>query len=486
MNMFRELNPVGIVIIALIAFVFLTAFILNLLIRHKYIVIQNDLQDWQRKKDGDFQSDILKKVIDDYRNTALVNYNEVNTQAIIEKVFSLRLRGFTIGERFIRNANSILITLGLLGTFIGLTIAVGNISNEIQNINIAEITANGANNFLGGLLSSLGGMSVAFLTSLVGIASSILLTLLLTIINAEEARETLMVHIEEYLDNTVSLVIAKDKETEYTMMNRILKETFTDFGSKIQDTLKGTVESFADKLTTVVMDVNVSSQTLDSTVDRFDSALTNFSSNMKDLSEFNMNMRNNIERMDVNFIKVTEALTKTSNIVVENYSSIEGFSDNIRAAATEMTSYNRQIIDDISKLVKEVEASVSMVKRFAEAMDSDVQSHARDLQKYQESITLLVTKLGNEIGTLGQHAALSFADALATNSKELTTRIKDSIEGLIRDIFTLLESFKENEKILARTIASLPDQTLAYNEASVSMLGKQLDDLKDTIQRTLK
>ena len=64
------------------------------------------------------------------------------------------------------------------------------------------------------------------------------------------------------------------------------------------------MEDFGQKLTTVVMDVNVSSQTLDATVDKFDSSLANFASNMKDLNEFNINMRNNIERMDVNFIKV--------------------------------------------------------------------------------------------------------------------------------------------------------------------------------------
>ena len=63
-------------------------------------------------------------------------------------------------------------------------------------------------------------------------------------------------------------------------------------------------------------------QALDTTVDKFDKSLANFAENMRDLNEFNLNMRNNIERMDVNFIKVTESLTRTSDIVVENYRSI--------------------------------------------------------------------------------------------------------------------------------------------------------------------
>ena len=151
------------------------------------------------------------------------------------------------GERFIKNTNSLLITLGLLGTFLGLTIAVGNIVEIFTQMNFEEIL-NSSEAFISGIMSSLGGMAVAFLTSLVGVFSSILLTIILTVFNLEEARESLMVSIEEYLDNTVSLVISKDKETEYTMMNNILRETFIEFGEKIEGTLSHTVNSFAQSL----------------------------------------------------------------------------------------------------------------------------------------------------------------------------------------------------------------------------------------------
>ena len=35
--------------------------------------------------------------------------------------------------------------------------------------------------------------------------------------------------------------------------------------------------------------------------------------------------------------------------------------------------------------------------------------------------------------------------------------------------------FKENEKLFAKTIASLPDQTLTYNEAAISRIERKLD-----------
>ena len=204
-------------------------------------------------------------------------------------------------------------------------------------------------------------------------------------------------------------------------MNNILRETFMEFGDRIQTSLQKTVEDFGDKLTTVVMDVNVSSQTLDNTIDKFDASLANFSSNMKDLNEFNINMRNNIAIMDVNFIKVTEALTKSTDIVASNYQSIENFSNNIREAADEMTTYNRQLVSDITQLVSEITSTVQVVENLSGIMDTNMQQHTRDLEIYQENFTHLMSMMNNEIKDFGKLAAVSFLDVMNKASVGIRT-----------------------------------------------------------------
>lgn len=478
-NVYLQVQGFGMVIIVSTFCIFVISFILNLIIRKKYIHILEDLLDWRRRKERNFLCDILNKIIEDYINTAKGSLSEVNTQAIIEKNFNLRLRGLSLGERFIKNTNSLLITLGLFGTFVGLTAAVGELAGIFTSMEFIElIESTGIEQLLNRLVASLQGMSVAFVTSLVGVGCSIINTILLTVVNAEESKEDLMVQIEEYLDNHLSLVISKDKETEYTMMNSILRETFMEFGDKIQASLKDTVESFGEKLTTVVMDVNVSSQALDSTVEKFDKSLSSFASNMRDLNEFNINMRNNIERMDVNFIKVTEALTKSSDIVVQNYNSIETFSNNIREAADEMSTYNRQLVSDISQLIGDVSSTVQVVEGLAGSMNSNMQQHTRDLEIYQENFTNLMTKLSNEISDLGHNAADSFSKSVSGISEELTRKIKQSMEESLSEIFQLLDKFRENQGLLAKTITSLPDQVLTYNEVAVAKIDRLLSDFR--------
>jgi hypothetical protein len=483
-NIYQQVRGFGLYIITFIFLIFAISFIINLIIRKKYITILEDLLDWHRKKEGTFHSDILNRIIEEYKNTASGSYSEVNTQAIIEKTFNLRLRGMAVGERFIKNSNTLLITLGLFGTFVGLTAAVGELAGVFIHMDMSELIENeGIQELLRRLVASLQGMSVAFTTSLVGVGCSIVLTILLTVASAQEVKENLMVHIEEYLDNTVSLIVAQDKETEYTMMNRILRTTFTEFGEKIQSALKQTVESFGEKLTTVVMDVNVSSKTLDATVDKFDKSLANFASNMRDLNEFNINMRNNIERMDVNFIKVTEALTRTSDMVVENYRSIEGFSTNIREAADQMTSYNHQLVSDISQLINEVSSTVLIVEKLAGSMNNNMQQHTRDLEIYQENFTNIMNKLSNEISGLGQKAASSFSDALTANAEQMNQKIKANLEEIFSGIMSLLDQFRENQNLFAKTIASLPDQILTYNEVATAKIEQQLSEIRDKVYK---
>jgi len=479
-NIYQQVQGFGLYIIITTFVIFIVAFIANLVIRRKYLVILDDLLDWHRKKEATFHSDILNRIVEEYKTTAVESYSEVNTQAIIEKNFNLRLRGLALGERFIKNTNTLLITLGLFGTFVGLTTAVAELAGIFTNMDVSELIENsGIQQLLSHLIGSLEGMSVAFVTSLVGVGCSIILTILLTIFSAAEARENLMVQIEEYLDNTIAMVVSQDKETEYTMMNNILRETFMEFGDKIQASLREAVEDFGQKLTTVVMDVNVSSQTLDATVDKFDSSLANFASNMKDLNEFNINMRNNIERMDVNFIKVAEALTKASDIVVENYNSIENFSKNIRDAADEMTQYNRQLVSDISSLVGEVTSTVQVVEKLAGAMDTNMQQHTRDLEIYQEHFTKVMMKTNDEIKEFGKLAATSFSEALNSASAEMSQKMKISLEESLNGILQLLEQFRENQVHFAKTIASLPEQVLTYNQVAASKIDRQLEEIRE-------
>jgi methyl-accepting chemotaxis protein len=296
-----------------------------------------------------------------------------------------------------------------------------------------------------------------------------------------------MVHIEEYLDNSVALVVSKDKETEYTMMNRILKNTFEEFGVRIENSLRSAVESFADNLKSVVVDVDLSSKILDSTVEKFDLSLKTFADNIRDFSEFNINLRNNIERMDVNFIKVAEALKDTSGIITDNYDLMSNFSTEIRQAADEMSGYNRQIVKDVETLVEEVKTTVSSIKQLGETLNSEMTARTQDIRQYQERFSQLMTLLGEQVGTLGVKTAAAFSENLAKHGSDITntvaSEVSENVKDIMKEVLMMLNSFKDNERQLAKTIVSLPDQTIAYSQAAAVKIEKQIDEIKDIFNK---
>jgi len=477
---FSNLHPIAYIILFITTAVFIIAVTAIFILRSQYKKI---LADLERPRGGKFRSDFLNDIVSDYESTALGS-REVNTQAIIEKHFETSLGPMQVAERFLRNSISTLIALGLLGTFVGLTLAVGELISMMMGIDSDQIIE--MFRTLGvSLLTSLRGMSTAFTTSLFGIAFSIILTVLNVIFNVEECRENLMVHIEEYLDNTVSLIISRDKESEYEVRNRILRDTFTEFGKKIENSLVAMTDSLGEKLKNAVMEVTLSSKALDNTVEKFDRSLKNFAENIRDFTEFNVNLRNNIEIMDVSFIKVTEALKNSSKILLDNFNSMEAFSKDVQIAVNELNAQNKKVVEDMETLVGKVREATVSIKEFGQMLKDEMSQREGDMQKYRENFTSLMAGISKEISLLGEQVSKSFDRSLSDTVKTVSQELSREINAILKEIYDILESFGENEKIMSRTISSLPDQFLTYSETASARVDNKMNEIIKLIQKDL-
>lgn len=324
-------------IICAIAIIFAFSFFTMLLVRGKYRRLQSDLMSAAARKDSRFNSQVLSAIVEDYRTISMAAKGEVNTQAIVEKNFSTRLKELRLGERFVKNSVSLMVVLGLLGTFYGLTLSVGRLVELLNTSGNSELLVS-MDSVIEGLISSVRGMSVAFSTSLAGVAGSIVMTVLGIIINIEEARQGLMVQLEDYLDNVVEQELLQKKKSELSRISMAIETSFDGLSSKVEGILKSTVLDFSDKLAAASNNIEGSSKCLEETITKFENALAVFSSNTRDFSEFNYNLRGNIERMDVGFINLRESLVETSKIIASNQKAMSDFSAAVQQAAVALDS----------------------------------------------------------------------------------------------------------------------------------------------------
>ncbi len=332
-NLFGELNPFAIVIIALILGILVTAFVGSIIIRSRYRKIFYDIQDKENRDMALFESKVLNYIVDDYKIAAKGN-RQINTQAIIEKNFNNELSSIYTGERFVQKSVSLMIILGLLGTFYGLTLSIGKLVELLSNSNNTDVI-DSMDSVVSGLINSVEGMSVAFVTSLFGIASSIVITIFNTILGVEDIRESVMIEIEEYLDNVLAEGIEKP-ETAESIINDELKLTIKEFGDKLEKNVSEISDIMSYRFTSAANSIDEFSGSLAKSVDKFDESLKTFSENTRDFTEFNHHLKTNIQRMNVTFDDFTEELrTSTKDLAVgqevlkELSKSIEDLAKNI-------------------------------------------------------------------------------------------------------------------------------------------------------------
>lgn len=328
-----KLNPIALVIIISIVTILAISIVATIILRKRYKDLHYDLVDASNREMALFDSKVLNSIIDDYKIAALnKNKTDINTQAIIEKNFNHELASLQLGERFVKRAVSLMIILGLLGTFYGLTLSIGRLVELLSSSESVDVI-DSMDSVVGGLINSVTGMSVAFVTSLFGIASSIILTVINIFLGVEEVRESVMVEIEEYLDNYLSNDITFEKESKEIAANNELKESIENFGDKLENSIKEITDIFSYRFTAAASGIEQFSENMQSSVKLFNQSLETFSDNVRDFSEFNHHLKNNIQRMSLTFNDLTEDLKDNTKQMNQGYEKIDALNKSINNLA---------------------------------------------------------------------------------------------------------------------------------------------------------
>jgi type II secretory pathway pseudopilin PulG len=277
----------GYLIIVMILVSLIIAVAVNLAVRGRYALLEKELNQHTRSGKP-FRNRVLVRIVRDAEESFGSFSAEPNFQALIEHHFKKGLAGSFLAERFLKSAAGLMIVLGLVGTFYGLTLSIGKLVTLITGdvSGVAEITES----LTKGLAGALSGMSVAFSTSLVGILASIAVILLRIFSNLADRRVGLMLRLEVYLDERRREAL----ESDTVALGK---------GS-------GKSVGLPSDLRTVqaIENLGVTVATLQESMATFDASLKEFSSNTRNFQEFNLHLKDNIQRMSLGFADLSETL----------------------------------------------------------------------------------------------------------------------------------------------------------------------------------
>ena len=298
MNVLTSMPASGIIVIAAIAILFVLAVLLLFYTWGRYKGLAGMVKGGLDRDNG-----FLRFTVNDFADAYKKYGQDVNTPAIISNAVSTKLSGLLLCERFLANAVSLFVTLGLFGTFLGLSHSVSSLTELISYSNTSEWLSV-LDSVGGGLMSALSGMGVAFYTSLVGVACSIVLTLLRSIFSPQAERETLEARLELWLDHTVAPTLPTERAKDESEMVQQMVHAM-DSASK---TMERALQNATGDLKTAIDSSRAPIVAFNKTVDSFNGGV-------RDFSEFNYNLRGTVERLDVTVRDLVSGLREVSRIL---------------------------------------------------------------------------------------------------------------------------------------------------------------------------
>ena len=298
MNVLASMPASGIIVIATIAILFVLAVLLLFYTWGRYKGLAGMVKGGLDRDNG-----FLRFTVNDFADAYKKYGQDVNTPAIISNAVSTKLSGLLLCERFLANAVSLFVTLGLFGTFLGLSHSVSSLTELISYSNTSEWLSV-LDSVGGGLMSALSGMGVAFYTSLVGVACSIVLTLLRSILSPQTERETLEARLELWLDHTVAPTLPTERAKDESEMVQQMVHAM----DSASQTMERALQNATGDLKTAIDSSRAPIVAFNKTVDSFNGGV-------RDFSEFNYNLRGTVERLDVTVRDLVSGLREVSRIL---------------------------------------------------------------------------------------------------------------------------------------------------------------------------
>ena len=282
MSSWKNMPAAGVAVVIVILIMFALALVLLFWTWGRYRRLSS-MVGGNMRQDNSF----LRFAVNDFAEAYKQYGEDVNTPALIANAVNVKLGGLLLAERFLSNAVSLFVTLGLFGTFLGLSLSVSSLTELISYSNTSEWLSV-LDSVGGGLMSALSGMGVAFYTSLVGVACSIVLTLLRSVFSPQSERERMETALELWLDHEVAPTLPNSSSSDEVTQLRRLIATLEKTGEAVEGALVKSTEG-------LLRATDANKQQLAA----FDKTVGSFNEGVRDFSEFNYNLRGTVERMDV-------------------------------------------------------------------------------------------------------------------------------------------------------------------------------------------
>ncbi|NEP07109.1 MAG: hypothetical protein F6K25_12580 [Okeania sp. SIO2G4] len=398
---------------------------------------------------------------------------QVNTGALIDQVYSRqRLFGLISYEQIeylCRILPNLLVSFGLLGTFIGITINLTSVSETISNTNATDVSS-----LLRELQVPLQGMGIAFTSSLVGTLFSVVVTSVNFIFNTSLAKTRLISLLEDYLDNIYLQTI--EGQTQLDKVVKAVAYSFEGFLTRFGQTVRVGVESaLQDKIQEIHNANTTTSKLAEQTFVRLGEAAATVAKSSKDF-----------QIAGDRFLEIAQIFEHSQ--FPQKLANSTAQLANIQSNFSQSTSTLATAVQAIEIVVIELQGYSKRLAKFGEQITSNNQTSLRLLESHQsnqKSLAEMIRQL--------QEASQGFQLAVGTLDS-LQRRVvskADNLDEVQIQLKTLANALNNSTDGISQSIKSLGDQIgkgmsnqANLNNSHLSVIATNLQEYINQMQET--
>ncbi|GGA33302.1 hypothetical protein [Okeania sp. KiyG1] len=378
--------------------------------------------------------------LEDRFTDASSKLEQVNTGALIDQVYSRqRLFGLISYEQIeylCRILPNLLVSFGLLGTFVGITINLTSLSQTVSDTNATDVSS-----LLRELQVPLQGMGIAFTSSLVAILFSAVVTSVNFIFNTSLAKTRLISLLEDYLDNIYLQTI--EGQTQLDKVVKAVAYSFEGFLTRFGQTVRVGVESaLQDKIQEIHNANTTTSKLAEQTFVRLGEAAATVAKSSKDF-----------QIAGDKFLEVAQTFEHSQ--FPQKLANSTAELANIQSNFSQSTSTLATAVQAIEIVVIELQGYSKRLAKFGEQIASNNQTSLRLLESHQsnqKSLAEMIRQL--QEASQGFQLAVGSLDTL---QRRVVSKA-DNLDEVQIQLKTLANALNNSTDGISQSIKSLGDQ----------------------------
>ncbi|MUK28868.1 hypothetical protein GNP44_01990 [Aliivibrio fischeri] len=382
-----------------------------------------------------------------------------------------------------------LLIIGLLGTFLGLGIAL----NQASTIINADLTDQNYDEMMNSLMLMMGGLGTKFKASIWGISGFLLIRLISSSFGIDSKR---LFWCAEKMKEDTRLIKNKAELIESARLDKTL-ESFSLLGERLSISLERGFKENSEILQECMnslAEINVCNNSILKEKDKMNKLLFNGFCVLNEIKDLNLSIGDKIEANScdsnqlLNEISLNIVRNNNFDLLVNINSSLNHVADMTAESSAQMKAFSESSRDSLSSL----SSSSQLMHEASQGINKGASNLSKTVDAFDLNMSRVMDKVSTDLDSTICEMSHTFTNSMSGMAKDMehatsaiASAVKNNAESVEVTMNTVKDSIDESLSIQRKASLEFTSSSQTLNE-SIESITSLVSDLKESITSGLR